>query len=54
MGPASKVGVDISGVGLDLVAELVEPLEGGIAMDGREVGSLEVGFTILNIGWCHC
>ena len=47
VGTASKVGIERSGV--DLVAELVERLGSGPVTDRSEVGSLEVGLTVVNI-----
>ena len=35
--------------GLDFVAELVECIEDGFVTDRSDVGSLEVGLTVVNI-----
>ena len=46
VGTTTKVGIYRSGIGLYLVAER---LESGFATNSIEVGSLEVGLTLVNI-----
>ena len=46
---SSEIGVDRLGFCLDLISKLVERFEGGFAIDGSDVSSLEKDVLVINV-----
>ena len=50
----SEMVIDRSDIDLGLVAKIVEHLKGVFVMVRIDVGLIEVGLAVVNIGGCHC